>query len=99
MHNPYVLIRPYGHLTIVALIGLHQIMWVSHITQSISISIVGFGDCIYLQNGYPYEPSETNIATARRQKFLDTIWRETLAGGNVDELTRFKYLVKESLAN
>ena len=46
MYNPYVLIRPYGHLTIVALIELlHWIMWVSRNTQSISVSIVGFGEC------------------------------------------------------
>ena len=54
---------------------------------------------MYLQNGYPYEPSETNIATPRRQKFLDTVWRQTLARGNVDELTRFMHFAKESLVN
>ena len=41
LYNPYVLTRPYQHLTFVALISLHQIICISHY---ISISIVGFGD-------------------------------------------------------
>ena len=44
-YNPYVLTRPYQHLTIMDMIGLHLITWVSHNIQSISVSIVGFGDC------------------------------------------------------
>ena len=44
-YNPCVLTRPYKHLTIMDMIGLHQITWVSHNIQSISVSIVGFGDC------------------------------------------------------
>ena len=38
---PYVLTRPYQHLTFVASIELHHITCVSH---DISVSVVGFGD-------------------------------------------------------
>jgi len=40
-YNPYVLTRPYQHLTFIASIEPHQITCISH---DINILIVGFGD-------------------------------------------------------
>jgi len=57
-YNPYVLTRPYRHLTFVALIELHRITCVSH---DISILIVGFETENARAEWIPYELSETYL--------------------------------------
>jgi len=57
-YNPYVLTRPYRHLTFVALIEPHKITCVSH---DISVLIVGFETKNARAEWIPYKPSETNL--------------------------------------
>ena len=68
MYNPYVLTRPYQHLTFVALIRLHQIMCISwHFHCRI------WRQCLSVQNGYPYKPSEMNLPPYNKS-FLAFWW-------------------------